>query len=292
MFNHTTIDNRAKSSINNIDGYFIDANNDFNNEYLSLVLGSSKDLLRRYNSWYSINDKLYFFKDVLIFNELFLSELVKEYNLRSVNYHLASINGEVGIISESIKDKNKKYFDYDCFFELVNGSVPSSIGEIKQIFQNRISDSNGEELIRELFRLTAFDFFTSQTDRSEKNIIFELDKSGIRLAKLFDFGTSLQSSNNINDYSVYNSSFETLRFPTDNNVSYEHEYLFYLINNNAEFYRYLCKSLDIDIHKVLKNTIEKYHLFVPNSDKKELFKFFDTKKKIIENTLTLSKSYK
>ena len=48
MFNHTTIDNRAKSSINNIDGYFIDANNDFNNEYLSLVLGSSKDLLRRY----------------------------------------------------------------------------------------------------------------------------------------------------------------------------------------------------------------------------------------------------
>ena len=292
MFNHTTIDNRAKSSINNIDGYFIDANNDFNNEYLSLVLGSSKDLLRRYNSWYSINDKLYFFKDVLIFNELFLSELVKEYNLRSVNYHLASTNGEVGIISESIKDKNKKYFDYDCFFELVNGSVPSSIGEIKQIFQNRISDSNGEELIRELFRLTAFDFFTSQTDRSEKNIIFELDESGIRLAKLFDFGTSLQSSNNINDYSVYNSSFETLRFPTDNNVSYEHEYLFYLINNNAEFYRYLCKSLDIDIHKVLKNTIEKYHLFVPNSDKKELFKFFDTKKKIIENTLTLSKSYK
>ncbi len=292
MFNHTTINNGTRNSIKNIDSYFIDANNSSDNKYLSLVLGSSPELLKRYNSWYSISDKLYYFKDVLIFNELFLSELIREYNLRSVNYSLASANGGLGIISESIKDKNKKYFDYDCFFRLVNGSVPSSIGEIKNIFQNKISDSNGEELIKELFRLTAFDYFTSQTDRSEKNIIFELDKKGIHLAKLFDFGSSLQSSNNINDYSVYNSSFETLHFPTDKNISYEHEYLFYLINNNAEFYRYLCKSLDIDIHKVLKNTIEKYKLCVPNSDKNELFKFFDTKKRIINNTLTLARKYK
>lgn len=296
MFNHTIPDKRININIPKIDNFFINANDKKHIQYLSGILKLDEFSLKQYNSWYNINGKLYYYKNHFIFNELFLSELIKEYRLTTPNYSLAIVNNELGIVSESIKNNDSQYFDYDLFFENTNTKIPRNILSLEEFFKNNISDKNKEELMNEFYRLTAFDWFSGQTDRSDTNVIFKIDKD-IHLAPIIDSGSSLhyvrfQKKKYDILYTSYYSSFENLSFPTDDLLDSDHMYLFDLINNSIEFYNYLCKSLDIDIYKILKNTSEKYKLLIPNFDRKEVNDFFEVKKRILENTLKLAKKYR
>lgn len=151
--------------------------------------------------------------------------------------------------------------------------------------------------MNEFFRLTVFDWFSGQSDRGDANLIFKIS-SDTRLAPIFDNGASMSYHKKIKEnililLSSYFSSFDNLRFPVDNIYLNEYNfYLFKLITDNNEFFKYFSLALDIDITYFINETIKKYHLIIPSEDKKEIIEFFDYKKQIIENTLKLSIKYK
>ncbi len=296
MFKNTTIDKKYQNRILNVDDYHLDAEIDINASFLSYNLNLSSDFVKSYNAWLSINDKLYYYKSHEIFNELFLSELAHEFNLKSLDYRLATFKNETGIICESFKEKGKTYSDYDHFFENKKLKVPRSIITLSKTLSNIVSEDNKKEILNNIFRLTVFDFFCGQTDRGDTNLIFECSDK-LSIAPIFDNGSSMYMPSNPKRrneilFANYYSSFDNLYFPTDNYYNIDTVYLLDLIVNNKEFYNYLCKALDINLNSILKRTIEKYHLVVPHQDKKDLNDYFDIKKRIIYNTLTLVKQYK
>ena len=296
MFEHTSVDRRNRDNLREIKDHFLDSGKSENLSYLSSTLGLKKNALDQYNSWYKIDDKLYYFKSHFIFNELFLSELIKQYNLKSVTYEVVRSNGILGIMSESIKNKKSKYFDYDLFFQHLKTRIPRNLLSLEDVISTITTESNKEELMNAIYRLTAFDWFSGQSDRSDTNVVFE-QRNGLHLAPIYDNGSALHYIPNQNGkydrlYTTYYSSFDNLSFPTHElEVNEDSEYLFYLINNNYELYDYLCKSLDINVQEVLRSTIDRYKLFVPDVDRKALVDYFDTKKRILDTTLTLAKRY-
>ena len=69
MFEHTSVDRRNRDNLREIKDHFLDSGKSENLSYLSSTLGLKKNALDQYNSWYKIDDKLYYFKSHFIFNE-------------------------------------------------------------------------------------------------------------------------------------------------------------------------------------------------------------------------------
>ncbi len=293
MFKNTTVKDKE---IINISSFYIDANDD-KNSFLSDELNIPKSYLIAYNGWHKIDGELYYYKNVAIFNEIFLSELTKYYNLKCVNYSIVYGKKGLGIISKNFREKNKTYYDYDDFFGKYGINIPNDIIILKRILEQILTEKNAKELMNTFFRLSAFDWFTGQTDRSAGNVTFDVTDQ-VSLCPLTDNGSSLHSAPKNNKtlyrilYTRLNSIYNYLEFPYNNRVNENNLTSIYLINNFEEFKKYLEISLDIDINEVLNRTIEKYNLLVPNDDRNELIDFFDTKRSILEKTLELSEKYK
>lgn len=293
MFKDTTI---KEKEIFDISRFHIDAADD-RNSFLSDGLKIPKSYLIAYNGWYKINGELYYYKNVAIFNEIFLSELTKYYNLKCVNYSIVYGKKGLGIISKNFREKNKLYYDYDDFFEKYGINIPNDIIILKRTLEQLLTEENAKDLINNFFRFLAFDWFTGQTDRNAGNVTFEVTNK-VSLCHLTDNGSSLHTAPKNNKtlyrilYTRLNSIYHYLEFPYNNRVNENNLTSIYLINNFEEFKKYLEISLDIDIDEVLDRTIEKYNLLVPNDDRNELIDFFDTKRSILEKTLELSEKYK
>ncbi|MBQ6285800.1 MAG: hypothetical protein IJK67_05820 [Bacilli bacterium] len=296
MFENTSVDKKHIKDIANIDDNYVNSGDRENRKYLKSKLEIEGYLLIAYNSWFKFDDGLYFFKTKAIFNELFLSELIKEYKIRCVDYSLASFKNKIGIISKSFRSKDKKYYEYNTFFNYQNMSAPKRLTTLNHVFREILPDKNRINLMDNFYRLTAFDWFTGQNDRTVSNIVFEVGDD-VKLAPLSDNGSSLlyikeEDSELEKYYRIYMSSFDHLLFPKDDKLNRKTLYLINLINNHLEFYRYLCKSLDIDINKILDRVIEKYNLIVPLEDREQLIKYFDKKKQILERTLSIANKHK
>jgi len=61
------------------------------------------------------------------------------------------------------------------------------------------------------------------------------------------------------------------------------------IDKNPELKKYLITCLDIDLSKVINDTLEKYFLSITYDEKINIINYFDIKKRIIENALKLIK---
>ena len=107
MFKNTKVNDKYIKSLKNIyDNYYEKCN--ITTEELAKILNLNIWFINEYPDWYYINDKLYYYKDYTIFNELFLSELIKEFKLKSVKYELVKNSNMIGIISESFRNSNNK----------------------------------------------------------------------------------------------------------------------------------------------------------------------------------------
>ncbi len=288
MFKNTKVNDKYIKSLKNIyDNYYEKCN--ITTEELAKILNLNIWFINEYPDWYYINDKLYYYKDYTIFNELFLSELIKEFKLKSVKYELVKNSNMIGIISESFRNSNNKYYDYCSYFNNKRVQVPRKLINLDQTFNNILDEENKIKLMNKIYRLASFDIFCGQNDRSDGNLVFVENNNKISLAPIFDNGCAF-----IDKYN-YDSSFDNLFMPEKSHkgiIDNYNLYLFKLINNNKVFYKYLTKALDIDVKEILKRTIEKYHLVVPFKDKRELINFFDKRKDRIEYTLTLTDKYK
>lgn len=294
MFANTEVDKNHTKDIIKIDKYFLNAKE--HSELFSKELGIKQRWLNIDNSWFQLDDGLYFFKKKDIFNELFLSELIKEYKVRCVDFSLAVFKDNIGIISKSFRKKNKKYYEYDDFFNAYDIIAPKKLTILNHMFRQILTDKNRMKIMNDFYRLTVFDWFTGQNDRTSFNMIFEVGDD-LKIAPITDNGSSLiyirdEDKELEKYYRIYMSVFDHLVFPINNKLNKKSIYIINLINNHLEFYKYLCKSLDVDINTILNRVIEKYNLIVSKSDKEQLISYFDKKKNIVERTLSIANKHK
>ena len=285
MFNNVSITKDGKKDIIDISGKRFNQVTELSETDLARLLKINSELFQFYTNWYLLHGKLFYFKTDFIFNEIFLSELAQEFNVKCVQFMLAKDGKNVGIISGNFRKKTFNYYDYMEFCNLFFGEFPRDIESFKSHLYSKFDKETADKLMEQIFSLIAFDFFSGQNDRTHINVAFETNGSEVaKLAPLCDNGVSFSTS----DFNSYISCFGNLYFPFDKYIDPRQLELLKLVRNNISFYNSLAKALDIDIQEILNRTIEKYKFKMSTQEKIKINDYFGAKKDVIERTLKYS----
>lgn len=285
MFNNVTITKDGKKDIIDISGRRFNQVTELSEDDLSRLLKINSELFKFYTNWYLLDGNLFYFKTDYIFNEIFLSELAHEFNVKCVQFMFAKDGKNLGIISRNFRKKTFNYYDYMEFCNLFFGEIPSDIETFKSHMYAKFDKENADKLMEQIFSLIAFDFFSGQNDRTHINVTFEEKNGNVLLAPMCDNGVAFH----MGDFNTYVSCFDNLYFPYDNIIDPSQLYLLKLIRENILFYNKLYKALDIDIHELLDRTLEKYKIRMSTIDKIKVNDFFGSKCDVIERALIYSK---
>lgn len=285
MFSNISITKECKKSLIDLKGKRYDDVTDLSEEELARYLKIDSDLFKFYTNWYILDDGLYYFKSDFVFNEIFLSELAHEFNVKCVKFMLATDGHHIGVLSKNFRKKTSTYLDYLEFTRRYFAHIPEDLDTFKNQSYSVFGEEVGKRLTDQVFSLVAFDFFSGQNDRTHINVAFETNSSDVvRLAPLCDNGVSFSTS----DFNSYISCFGNLYFPFDKYIDPRQLELLKLVRNNISFYNSLSKALDVDIQEVLNRTIEKYKFRMSTQEKIKINDYFGSKKDIIERTLKYS----
>ena len=173
MFNNVTITKDGKKDIIDISGRRFNQITELSEDDLSRLLKINSELFKFYTNWYLLDGNLFYFKTDYIFNEIFLSELAHEFNVKCVQFMLAKDGKNLGIISRNFRKKTFNYYDYMEFCNLFFGEIPSDIETFKSHMYAKFDKENADKLMEQIFSLIAFDFFSGQNDRTHINVTFE-----------------------------------------------------------------------------------------------------------------------
>lgn len=258
-----------------------------------------RDTLTCYDSWYQLDDGLYYFKREFAFTELLMSELYNAFKIKSVELLIADNGFNTGVLSKNFRMKNKSY---SCIDDFMNGKLSSngiktvddmrnSYSKVESLLRKILSSKNCDEILAYLSRMIALDFFCGQCDRYGRNLTVEEDKktSKVIVSPLTDNGYSFDN----NPYSYY-GFFQDMYFPTPDekyeDISKKEVFLtLRFVLTNKAFRDALVETLDIDMLGVLKRVKEKYSLTFETKDVDEVISYTDKKKRIISNALEVSR---
>ncbi len=285
MFNNVSITKDGKKDIIDISGKRFNQVTELSDDDLARLLKINSELFKFYTNWYLLHGKLFYFKTDFIFNEIFLSELAHEFNVRCVQFMLAKDGKNVGVISRNFRKKTFNYYNYIEFCEKFFGEVPRDIESFKSKLYSKFDKENADMLMEQIFSLIAFDFFSGQNDRTHINVTFEEKGGSATLAPMCDNGVAFH----LGDFNTYAACFDKLFFPYDNMIDPNQLYLLKLIRENAIFYDKLSKALNINIKDVLERTLEKYKIRMSTLEKIKVNDFFGAKCDVIERSLVYSK---
>lgn len=255
---------------------------------LSNITGIDIDTLSMYDDWYILDDGFYYFKFHFIFQELFMSELAKEYELRCVEFKLAKVNrmrynSTLGIISKLYRDKEKEYYFYSEFCKRYFGEYINDLNKFRLLCENRFGDDKTNKLVDDIYSMICFDMFTGQHDRGEHNFMFEYNSDDVRLAPLCDNGWVFNYGYD------YDSPFGNFcLFETDMYTTYRKSLIDFLRCEKMLYDRFE-HILDIDVKEVLRRTLDKYMIVMDIGNRKRILRYMDGKKKAIDATLNFSK---
>lgn len=285
MFNNVSITKDGKKDIIDISGKRFNQVTELSETDLARLLKINSELFQFYTNWYLLHGKLFYFKTDFIFNEIFLSELAQEFNVKCVQFMLAKDGKNVGIISGNFRKKTFNYYDYMEFCNLFFGEFPRNIESFKTHLYSTFDKETADKLMEQIFSLIAFDFFSGQNDRTHINVTFEEKDHNVVLAPMCDNGVAFH----MGDFNTYVACFDNLTFPYDNIIDPSQLYLLRLIRENVVFYNKLSKALDINIRDVLERTLEKYKIRMSTLEKIKVNDFFGAKCDVIERALAYSK---
>lgn len=286
MINNAFLTKNGKKGAIDITGKRYDEISSLTKNDLSSILKiGDNDFFDFYTDWYILNDGLYYFKTKFIFNELFLSELAHEFNLKCVEYKVAYDKNNIGIISKNFRKRKSLYYNFNDFCHKTFNGITEELNSFKRELELIYGISVTEKLIDEIFSLVSFDFFSGQNDRTFLNVLFETNSSDIiSLAPLTDNGLAFDRE----DMYSYISCFGSFYFPYDNVLDSFQINTLKLIKGNVSFYNNLCKALDININEVLLKTLEKYKFKMSMIERCKVNDYFSFKKDIIERSLVYS----
>lgn len=253
-----------------------------------------------YPHWYKKDGVYYYKKTDFMYYELLMSELLREFGLRSVDFYVSRDGKDVFIASRNFKDKSNKYYYYSRMFKRCIehiGLREIGMDNIKTELKKITTAENAKEVSDELFTLTAVDCFSGQSDRTSSNLMFEKSNGLYHLAPIYDNGYCFKGYR-IQEYS---SCYQKLYFPyipdpdDDFTGKYEERTLIIdsirlntlrLIRDNLAFYNAICKCLDIDIDEIIKRTNDKHQIKIYKAQRDYIRKYLDKKKKNFELTLS------
>ena len=285
MFSNISITRECRKNLINLKGRRYNEVTDLSEDELARYLKIDNDLFKFYTNWYVFDDGLYYFKSDFVFNEIFLSELAREFNVKCVKFMLATDGHHIGVLSKNFIKKTSTYLDYLECTRRYFAYIPEDLDTFKNQSYGVFGEDIGKRLTDQVFSLVAFDFFSGQNDRTHINVAFETNGSEVaKLAPLCDNGVSFSTS----DFNSYISCFGNLYFPFDKYIDPRQLELLKLVRNNISFYNSLAKALDIDIQEILNRTIEKYKFKMSTQEKIKINDYFGAKKDVIERTLKYS----
>jgi len=255
---------------------------------LSNITGIDIDTLSMYDDWYILDDEFYYFKTGLIFEELFMSELARECNVKCVSFSVAEDTVSYkrplfGVISKLYRKNDKEYFYYSDFCIKYFDGYVQYLDKFKVISEGVFGNEKTNILMNDIYGMISFDMFTAQSDRGEHNFMFECDSDSIRLAPLCDNELVFKDGFN------YDSPFGNYcLFETDMYTTYRRD-LLEILRNERMLYDRFEHILDIDVKEVLKKTLDKYKIVMNFSNRRRVLEYLDCKKRAIDGTLRLSR---
>ena len=175
-----------------------------------------------------------------------------------------------GIASYDFKDPKKKY-------KLLADYKLSGNDKFHTMLSKTDSDRNREELYYDMLELLALDIYMGQTDRTDRNIAFELDKdNNTSLSPLYDFEYSVNPSL-IGKRTI--QGFSDLIFLNDLKIIKD------FIRKHPEFGDILKEYLDIDLCDVIYRAYAKRGLGIPDSKWQYYEEFEDDRQKVIKKII-------
>lgn len=148
--------------------------------------------------------------------ELIAMKLARQIGLGYANYDLVKYDGKVGVITESILEKEDDVLL--SFEDLIGTSMahpdnpsiidyPDSMRMLaKSLKENGYSEQTQKKIIKDLGKLRVFDFLVGAEDRHTENIGFmanKKDKTKLEVSKIFDTENSLLLADHVEDVMAY-----------------------------------------------------------------------------------------
>lgn len=264
-----------------------------NHAKLALHTGIDEDTISVYDEWFLLDDGFYYFKVEHIIEELFLSELAHECDVRCVDFNFAFNNGSLGIISKLYRDPSKEYNSYDDFCKKHFNCIVDDLGSFKVVCDVMLGNDVSNRLMNDIYGLISFDIFTGQIDRYSYNVFFETFGNDIRLAPMCDNGGAFSLKND------YDSCFDMLslhdgRKNGDSFIVFTEDSVYKrqllgLLKEEKIFLKRFERLLDVNIDDALKRTLEKHGLLLSSYRRQKIMDYFDNKKRAVECTLSLTK---
>ena len=178
---------------------------------------------RKPKVWLTDGVKLYLFKMHAInyenYAELIASELAKQCDLSTATYDLAIYKGQTGIVTTSFLKSNEIIISGE---EILSDGIKlakrnnlgmtldNSLDNIVTALNLRYSFTNINEIIYSLISMWCFDILISESDRNSRNWSIISNKSGIKLAPIYDCSTMAFLNNDISSYIKGMHSYSTI----------------------------------------------------------------------------------
>lgn len=255
---------------------------------LSSITGIDIDTLSMYCDWYILDDGFYYFKTCCIFEELFMSELAIECNVKCVSFELAKNTVSyryptIGVMSKLYRVKEKEYYFYRDFCFKYFDEYINDFDKFRSMSLNVFGESKYNKLIDDIYGMMAFDMFTGQRDRGAHNFLFECNSDGVALAPLCDNGWVFSYEYNYDSPFGNYCLLETDMFTTNRKSMID------ILKSEKMLYERFGNLLDVDVKEVLKRTLDKYMIVLDIGSRGRILRYMDNKKKAIDTTLKLSR---
>ena len=232
-----------------------------------------RDVMECWDSWYSKDNKLYFFKNFYdvheqdctyrFINELIGVKLAEYLKLDSIKYNIAKADKEYGLASLNFHNRDNNYYFVRDLYLPLNSFNMKNLDRIR----TRCRDNNNhQELVKEILKAVAIDIYMNQKDRTYSNIQFRKDKNGLHYAPAYDFEESFINPRE----TTYESGL--LRIDTNSRRAYENYPLLKI---------YLERLFDVRITDTLEEIEDDYSINIPNKAKNYYRRFINERERVI-----------
>lgn len=226
--------------------------------------------MKKHDSWYKIDDKFFYFKNrknnLAILNELICVELSKYLNIPTIEYKIATEQGEiVGLASVNFLNKDYEYTK--CIH-----APKSLIQDVRKMLTDRTFECD-ENLRKQITALVIRNMYSSLIDRRE-NAYYATSGEKLIIPPSHDYESAFRRID-------IDSSTDPLF-----SYSFNPDSVAVLKENNPYFSEYMEAIKEYNMLKAMASIEEKIGVFFPNQYV-EYYVNYDTNKKEFMKTLGL-----
>lgn len=214
----------------------------------------------RLKNWALIDDKYYYIKELINYNEIIGEIIANSLDLQSAHYEIGKYKKKLKYMTENFKEPGKEYL---------------KIYQTELNNRRDILDIISNELRNEILKMYALDIFMMQTDRCNVNLMFVKENDKLRLAPLYDYS---------NAYLDIGRGYHSYRNCIKNLVMTEKQ-INKFMNDYPSIYNYLNIIDNTDYLKLLKEELLNYEIELSKKEEKKIEREFEEGHNIIKRMM-------